>query len=106
MLASPNSKSTWPTDPSPPSNTSIRNHPRLIAPQYKWDALTSGGLIANDPYFKYWNDTIVGNASATLGDDPVAYTPDGGLDGSGVLDVAREMKLRVKNWAYAFQSYQ
>ena len=25
-----------------------------------------------------------------------------GLDGSGVLDVAREMKLRVKNWAYAY----
>jgi hypothetical protein len=35
--------------------------------------------------------------------DPVPYRIDGGLTGSGVLDVAREMKLRVKNWAYAFR---
>ncbi|ORY32309.1 chondroitin AC/alginate lyase [Naematelia encephala] len=92
----------WPDDPSPPSNSSIRDHPRLIAPGYKWTALMSG-LIDNDPYLKFWNETIVNNASSTLGDDPVAYTPDGGLSGSGVLDVAREMKLRVKNWAYAYR---
>lgn len=93
---------SWPSDPSPPSNETIRNHPRLGAPQYKWDALT-GGLIASNPYFEYWNRTIVGNASETIGEDPVPYTPDGGLEGSGVLDVAREMKVRVKNWAYAYK---
>lgn len=43
------------------------------------------------------------NATSTLGDPPVPYTPDGGLGGSGVLDVARKMKVRVKNWAYAYK---
>lgn len=80
----------------------MRAHPRL-APGYKWDALTHGGLIQNNPYLKYWNATIVQNASDTIGDDPTPYIPDGGLDGSGVLDVAREIKLKVKNWAYAYK---
>lgn len=43
------------------------------------------------------------NASDTLGDEPTPYVPDGGLDGSGVLDVARQIKLKVKNWAYAYK---
>ncbi|ORX35954.1 chondroitin AC/alginate lyase [Kockovaella imperatae] len=103
VLANPSPESAWPADPNPPSNDSIRDHPRLIAPAYKWEALTTGGLIANDPYLSFWNETIVGNASDTLNDDPVPYTPDGGLTGSGVLDVARKMKLRVKNWAYAYK---
>lgn len=60
-------------------------------------------MIASNPYFSFWNETIVGNASATIDEDPVPYTPDGGLGGSGVLDVAREMKVRIKNWAYAFK---
>jgi hypothetical protein len=63
----------------------------------------NSGLIANDPYFKYWNETIMNNASATIGDDPVEYVTDGGLDGSGILDVAREIKVRVKQWAYAYK---
>ncbi|KAL7419540.1 hypothetical protein Q5752_005451 [Cryptotrichosporon argae] len=101
--ASPAASDAWPADPSPPSNASIRAHPRLGAPQYKWDALTSGGLIANNPYLSYWNKTIVGNASATLNDAPEAYVEDGGLSGSGVLDVARRIKLKVKNWSYAYR---
>jgi hypothetical protein len=60
-------------------------------------------LIANDPYFKFWNETIVNNASATIGLDTVPYHIDGGLAGSGVLDVAREIKVRVKQWAYAYK---
>lgn len=36
--------------------------------------------------------------------DPVPYTPDGGLSGSGVLDVAREIQLRVKHWAFAYHT--
>jgi hypothetical protein len=101
--SSPSSKDSWPTAPSPPSNTSIRDHPRLIAPAYKWTALTTGGLIANDPYLKFWNQTIVNNASSTLGDDPTPYTEDGGLSGSGVLDPSRIIKMKVKNWAYAYR---
>ncbi|CAD6588215.1 MAG: hypothetical protein TREMPRED_005009, partial [Tremellales sp. Tagirdzhanova-0007] len=49
VLASPSPSDSWPTDPSPPSNSSIRDHPRLIAPDYKWNALVSGGLTANAP---------------------------------------------------------
>ncbi|OXB34428.1 heparinase II/III family protein [Cryptococcus neoformans] len=103
-ISDPASTDSWPEDPSPPSNSTqgIRPHPRL-APGYKWDALTHGGLIQSNPYFKYWNATIVQNASDTIGDDPTPYVTDGGLDGSGVLDVAREIKLKVKNWAYAYK---
>ena len=96
------SGNSWPADTFTPSSSNIRPHPRLGAPQYKWDALNSG-LIANDPYFKFWNETIVNNASATINDDTVPYNIDGGLDGSGVLDVAREIKVRVKQWAYAYK---
>lgn len=60
-------------------------------------------MIANDPYMNYWNTTIVNNATNTLNDDPEPYVIDGGLDGSGVLDVARRMKVKVKNWAYAYR---
>lgn len=35
--------------------------------------------------------------------DPVPYNIDGGLTGSGVLDVAREVQLRIKHWGYAYQ---
>lgn len=92
----------WPADPSPPSTSSVRDHPRLIAPKYKWDALNQG-LIAKDPYFTFWNTTIVANATDTLNDPLVGYTKDGGLSGSGVLDPAREIKMKVKNWAYAYR---
>ena len=92
----------WPDDPDSVSNSSIRSHPRIGAPAYKWDALKSE-LIANNPYFSFWNDTIVANATDVLNKDPLSYVTDGGLDGSGVLDIAREMKVRVKNLAYAYR---
>ncbi|EIW72775.1 heparinase II/III family protein [Tremella mesenterica] len=101
FLASSDSKESWPTDPSPPSNSSLRDHPRLIAPAYRWQALPS--LIAQDPYLKYWNDTIIANASSSLNDPPQNYTLDGGLTGSGLLDPARQVKLRIKNWSYAYR---
>lgn len=34
---------------------------------------------------------------------PTAYAIDGGYSGSGVLDVAREVQLRMKHWAYAWR---
>jgi hypothetical protein len=92
---------TWPADNDAPSTSSIRAHPRLIAPKYKWDALTS--LIANDPYLASWNATIFANASTNYDAAPQPYTEDGGLSGSGILDPAREIKLRIKNWAYAYK---
>jgi len=63
----------------------------------------NAGLLTSDPYFSYWNEYILKNASDLVDTDPVPYVTDGGLDGSGVLDVAREMKVRVKIWAYAYK---
>jgi hypothetical protein len=73
----------------------------LIAPKYKWDALPS--LVEKDPYLKSWNDTIFGNATVVLGQDPLTYMIDGGLGGSGVLDIARQTKMRIKSLAYAYR---
>ncbi|GAA5882738.1 hypothetical protein JCM16303_006570 [Sporobolomyces ruberrimus] len=84
------------------SMTNIRDsHPLLIAPQYKWDCLPK--LIAADSYMSYWNETVFGNASRFASMDPTVYAIDGGLSGSGVLDVAREVQLRIKHWAYAYR---
>ncbi|KAK0198277.1 chondroitin AC/alginate lyase [Armillaria mellea] len=92
----------WPKDsfsPSSPSVTSVRSdRPRLIAPAYKWQALPT--LIANDPYLKSWNETIFGNATAYYSLDPVVYHMDGD---SGILDNAREVKMRVKAFAYVYR---
>ena len=89
----------WPQDPFSPSNpspTSLRtDRPRLIAPSYKWAALPS--RIANDAYLKAWNDTIFGNATAYYSLPVVAYFMDGS---SGILDNAREIKMRIKAFAY------
>jgi len=100
----------WPTEtwtppspqPSTPSANSIRpDRPRLIAPKYKWDALAS--IVPNDPYMKQWNDTIIGNATAYKNAPLIVYNVDGGLTLSGVLDVARQVKERIKAYAYAFR---
>ncbi|KAL7285465.1 hypothetical protein ACG7TL_000562 [Trametes sanguinea] len=99
---SSNSALAWPQDPFQPSNpspTSVRSdRPRLIAPQYKWNVLPQ--LIKNDPYLKFWNDTIFGNATAYYPLQPVVYHMDGS---SGILDNAREIKMRVKAFAYAYR---
>jgi hypothetical protein len=95
-------KAAWPTDPDSPSTSSPRDHPRLIAPQYKWDALKSS-LVAADPYMKQWNASIMAAAQLNYTDQPLTYEIDGGLSGSGVLDVARALKVKVKNWAYAYR---
>ncbi|PBL01179.1 hypothetical protein ARMGADRAFT_1119290 [Armillaria gallica] len=92
----------WPKDsfsPSSPSVTTVRSdRPRLIAPAYKWQALPT--LIANDPYLKSWNETIFGNATDYYSKDPVVYHMDGD---SGILDNAREVKMRVKAFAYVYR---
>ncbi|KAG8920148.1 hypothetical protein FRC02_001140 [Tulasnella sp. 418] len=101
------SKLTWPKDPAQfaaqPAPTSVRtDRPRIVAPAYKWEALPN--LIANDPYMKAWNDSIIALAQKFDPMDPVPYLIDGGLGKSGVLDVAREVKQRVKAFAYAYKA--
>ena len=77
----------------------MRNdRPRLMVPKYKWDALPS--LIPKDAYLSGWNGTIFGNATAVLPLPPKAFVLDGS---SGALDIAREIKERVKNLAYAYR---
>lgn len=77
------------------------DHPRLFADEAKWNCLPA--QIQNDAYLREWNETIIANATRYAAMDPVTYTPDGGLSGSGVLDVARELQLRTKHWAYAWR---
>lgn len=101
----PSATATWPADTTSfanPTPTSVRaDHPRLIAPAYKWQALPD--LVSKDAYLSNWNDTIFGNATALLNEDPLIYLIDGGLGGSGVLDIARQTKMRIKSLAYAYR---
>lgn len=57
-------------------------------------------MIANDPYLSGWNDTIFGNASVYKPLPPVVYHMDGS---SGILDNAREIKMRIKAFAYVYR---
>ncbi|KAG6836541.1 hypothetical protein H0H93_006921 [Arthromyces matolae] len=101
FTTSKNSALAWPADPfqpSKPSATTVRtDRPRLFAPQYKWQALPA--LIKADPYLKGWNDTIFGNATAYYSLQPVVYNYDGS---SGILDNAREVKMRIKAFSYVY----
>lgn len=74
------------------------DRPRLIAPKYKWQALPT--LIQNDPYLQGWNDTIFGNATTYYSLPPVVYFMDGD---SGILDNARNVKMRIKAFAYVYR---
>ncbi|EJF66889.1 hypothetical protein DICSQDRAFT_95739 [Dichomitus squalens LYAD-421 SS1] len=100
--AASKAKATWPSDPfqpASPSATQVRtDRPRLIAPAYKWAALPN--MIANDPYLKSWNDTIFSNASTYYDLPVVQYFMDGD---SGILDNAREVKMRVKAFSYVYR---
>ncbi|KAJ7069624.1 chondroitin AC/alginate lyase [Mycena amicta] len=102
FIASSDTKTSWPEDPFKPSNPDVLtvrpDRPRLIAPAYKWAALPE--LIANDPYMKYWNDTIFQNASQYRAAPPVVYFLDGD---SGILDNARQIKQRIKAFAYVYR---
>jgi hypothetical protein len=102
FINSTGSQIAWPSDPFKPSNYSVQivrsDRPRLIAPAYKWQALPT--LIQNDPYLRGWNDTIFGNATTYYSQPPVAYFMDGD---SGILDNARNIKMRVKAFAYVYR---
>ncbi|KAG6818070.1 hypothetical protein H0H87_009225 [Tephrocybe sp. NHM501043] len=102
FTSSTNNANAWPEDPFQPSKpdvlTTRTDRPRLIAPAYKWQALPN--LIKGDPYLKGWNDTIFGNATAYYSAAPVRYNKDGD---SGILDNAREIKMRIKAFAYTYR---
>ena len=95
----------WPTDDfvqTSPSFDNLRpSRPRLLAPKYKWDALPD--LIKQDPYLKGWDDIIMKNASYYASLPLVVHVFDGGPAASGILDPAREVKLRVKHFSYAYR---
>lgn len=85
-----------------PGSLDVRKeHPLLFAPGYKWQCLPK--LIAGDSYMSSWNATIFANATRFAAMAPTNYSIDGGLTGSGVLDVAREVQLRIKHWGYAYK---
>jgi len=92
----------WPKDPfqpAQPDKLTVRpDRPRLIAPAYKWAALPT--LILSDPYLQGWNATIFGNASDYYSLPPVKYFMDGP---SGILDNARDVKRRIKAFAYVYR---
>ncbi|KAJ7685573.1 chondroitin AC/alginate lyase [Mycena polygramma] len=98
----PSSKTSWPADPFQPSKPDVLtvrpDRPLLIAPAYKWAALPA--LIANDPYLQAWNATIFQNASDYKSQPPVVYFLDGD---SGILDNARDIKRRIKAFAYVYR---
>lgn len=49
---------------------------------------------------KFWNDTIFGNATAYYALPVVSYFMDGD---SGILDNAREIKMRIKAFSYVYR---
>lgn len=51
----------------------------------------------------YWNETIFANATKFYEDNPTNYSIDGCPSCSGVLDVAREVQLKIKHWGYAYK---
>ncbi|KAJ6618886.1 chondroitin AC/alginate lyase [Mycena sp. CBHHK59/15] len=102
FIATTDAKTSWPADPFQPKSPDVLtvrpDRPRLIAPAYKWAALPA--LIANDPYLQGWNATIFGNATTYKPMPPVIYNMDGA---SGILDNARDIKRRIKAFAYVYR---
>lgn len=98
----PSNSLAWPQDPFQPSAPSVLttrpDRPLLIAPAYKWQALSS--LIKSDPYLSGWNDTIFGNATQYFSLPPAQYFMDGD---SGILDNSRDVKRRIKAFGYAYR---
>ncbi|KAG8754651.1 hypothetical protein FRC14_004868 [Serendipita sp. 396] len=95
----------WPQDSFTPSGepglANIRpDRPRLIAGKYKIQALPT--LMQGDPYLKQWDDIIMKNATFYKDQPSVVHVFDGGPSGSGILDPAREVKQRIKHFAYAY----
>jgi hypothetical protein len=93
---------SWPAEtftPATPDPKTMRgDRPRLIAPAAKWQALPD--LIEKDPYLNAYHNQILKNATIYHGLPVVAYVVDGG---SGILDVSRQVKERIKAYAYSYR---
>lgn len=74
-------------------------HPRLFADVRRWRDLPE--LTEQDPYLKSWNKTIFQLATQRLSQPPPFYVLDGT---NGILDIAREVQLRIKLWSYAYRT--
>ena len=100
-----NSSLAYPADPynfGTSSTLQVRDeHPMLYAPAYKWSRLLE--LIPQDSYLSSWNATIANNATKFYNEDPTPYDIDGCLSCSGVLDVSRQVQMKVKHWAYMYK---
>ena len=83
------------------SASALRDHPRVMTAQYEWDCLPQ--KIAKDAYLTVWNASIFENATNWANQPPTNYSIDGGFDGSGILDPARDVQQRIKAWAYAYR---
>jgi len=59
-------------------------------------------LMKDDPYLKGWHDTIMANATVFFNAPVIVHVYDGGPSASGILDPAREVKLRIKHFSYAY----
>lgn len=60
-------------------------------------------LIARDPYLARWNETIFDKAQELHEKPTVHITSEMRARGSGILDEAREVQLRIKYWAYVYR---
>ena len=83
------------------SLTNLRPHPRVMAPGYMWDCMAD--RISKDAYLTMMNESVFQNATAFYAMPVTNYSIDGGYDGSGILDVSREIQQRVRAWAYAYR---
>ncbi|KDN37034.1 hypothetical protein K437DRAFT_259936, partial [Tilletiaria anomala UBC 951] len=89
------------TDPSSLSLNNLRSHPRIIAPGYMWSCMAE--KINKDAYLTIMNDSVMANATAFAAMPPTNYSIDGGYNRSGILDVSREVQLRLRSWGYAYK---
>lgn len=78
-----------------------KSHPRLFATSEMWMQLPE--LIARDPYLARWNETIFDKAQELHEKPTVHITSEMRARGSGILDEAREVQLRIKYWAYVYR---
>lgn len=77
------------------------SHPRLFATPEQWLGLPE--LIARDPFLARWNESIFDKAQALYEKPTVNISSELRLRASGILDEAREVQLRIKNWAYVYR---
>jgi hypothetical protein len=60
-------------------------------------------LIEHEPYLARWNQSIFNKAEALYKQPPVNITSKIRSRGSGILNEAREVQLRIKHWAYVYR---